>query len=318
MKVWALAPNESWICDRFVDEWNSLSGFGTPDPISADVIWLLSDWVWNQVPLSVLTSGKPIIASIHHLVPDKFGPSQLSDFVARDRYVTAYHVPCKKTETQVRDVLNRIGVSKQIFTQPFWVNGDVWRSIADSGSIRKSLGIESHEIACGSFQRDTEGADLVSPKLEKGPDLFCDAIIGIRDRNPQMALKVVLAGWRRQYVIRRLRDASIPFVYEERPSLERVNELYNALDAYIVAARYEGGPQAIVECAAIGVPIVSRDVGLAAEILHSSVISDDLVSAFYSMDDAMTTEHAMRNVSRLLIPDGFEPFKEFFSKLVKQ
>ena len=28
----------------------------------------------------------------------------------------------------------------------------------------------------GSFQRDTEGYDLKTPKLSKGPDIFCDIV----------------------------------------------------------------------------------------------------------------------------------------------
>ena len=46
-----------------------------------------------------------------------------------------------------------------------------------------------------------------------------------------------------------------------------LNELYNCLDLYIVASRFEGGPQSILECANTK-PIVSTNVGVAAEILH--------------------------------------------------
>ena len=50
-------------------------------------------------------------------------------------------------------------------------------------------------------------------------------------------------------------------------SFEEINELYNILNLYIVASRYEGGPQSILECSLTRTPIISTDVGIASEIL---------------------------------------------------
>ena len=50
-------------------------------------------------------------------------------------------------------------------------------------------------------------------------------------------------------------------------SFKELNELYNLLNLYVVSSRYEGGPQAIMECALIKTPIISTDVGIASEIL---------------------------------------------------
>ena len=57
----------------------------------------------------------------------------------------------------------------------------------------------------GSFQRDTEGHDLKSPKLIKGPDIFIEIIKKIKNKN----LKVVLTGKRRQYVIKKLNELKV-------------------------------------------------------------------------------------------------------------
>ena len=39
-------------------------------------------------------------------------------------------------------------------------------------NLRDKYGISNNDYLVGSFQRDTEGKDLVSPKLSKGPDQF--------------------------------------------------------------------------------------------------------------------------------------------------
>ena len=56
--------------------------------------------------------------------------------------------------------------------------------------------------------------------------------------------------------------------------LSVLNELYNILDLYIVASRFEGGPQSIYECALTKTPIISTDVGVANLILSENSIFD--------------------------------------------
>lgn len=269
MKVFLLAPRESWIVDRFTIEWYADNyDITVGDPRVADVIWLVADWAWDQLPYQLLKQKK-VLTSVHHIVPDKFGDEELANFVARDEITDAYHVPCEKTAQQVRDILSKIGSNKTIHVRPFWVNESLWRPVAKHDA-RASLGLDQDLFYVGSFQRDTEGKDLVSPKLEKGPDQFCDIVIKLHSESKDVA--VLLGGWRRQYVVNRLGAAGVPYVYKELPNFETIRKMYAALDMYVVAARYEGGPQSIVECAAMDVPIVSTDVGLAAEILDSRCI----------------------------------------------
>ena len=65
---------------------------------------------------------------------------------------------------------------KKIKQVPFWVNQNLWFSLGKD-KIREKYGFKKDSYLVGSFQRDTEGADLASPKLENGPDLFCDYVI---------------------------------------------------------------------------------------------------------------------------------------------
>ena len=90
--------------------------------------------------------------------------------------------------------------------------------------------------------------------------------------------------------------------------------MYNACDLYVVGSRCEGGPQAILECAATKTPIVSTDVGIASEILSDScVFNVDNHTYFPSVDDV---EHAYNTVaSRSLDLDL--GYIEFFKSLIK-
>ena len=48
--------------------------------------------------------------------------------------------------------------------------------IEDKKFLRKKFGVAEDSFLVGSFQRDTEGSDLISPKLIKGPDRFIEIV----------------------------------------------------------------------------------------------------------------------------------------------
>jgi glycosyltransferase involved in cell wall biosynthesis len=192
--------------------------------------------------------------------------------------------------------------TKPIHLIPYWVNQNVWiRQPRDQA--RAALGFDNEAYLIGSFQRDTEGRDLVSPKLEKGPDRFCDAVIELAKTRP---VEVVLSGWRRQYVMRRLDEAHVKFRLFEKVSLPVMAQLYSALDLYIVSSRYEGGPQALLECAVMGVPIVSTPVGMANMLLAPESIGEDVARL------EPNTAHALESVTPMMLPQGFARYRELF------
>ena len=308
MKIFALKPSENWICDRFVEEWKTnFPSLNTDNPQEADIIWLLADWCWDQINPELL-SQKKVVATVHHIVPEKFDEKEKRNFLIRDRVINCYHVPCKKTRDQIRGLTD-----KPIHTFPFWVNQAIWKKKKeDKSETRKKFGINEESFLIGSFQRDTEGSDLISPKLEKGPDLLFDAIKKLSEIKEEK-VEVLLAGWRRQYIIQRLEEANIKYYYFELPKLETINDFYNCLDLYIVSARYEGGPQAIVECALVQTPIVSTDVGLASEIL-----SEKSIFKPGNIDLAQPDpEYALNAVSKIMMPRGFFPFMKMLQDLNK-
>jgi glycosyltransferase involved in cell wall biosynthesis len=301
IKVWISPAQENWICDRFLDEWSAYAPTRVvKHPADADVLWVLAGWKWNQVHPALLASKKVVVTQ-HHIVPDKFDQASWD---ARDLIVDAYHVPCQKTYEQVRE-----HTDKPIHVIPFWVNQHIWRPL-DRDKCREKHALPLDRYLVGSFQRDTEGSDLKTPKLEKGPDIFCDVVEKMAQSRDD--LEVVLAGWRRQYVKRRLDAAGIRYHYFDRPTQEYINDLYNALDLYIVSSRYEGGPQAIVECALTETPIVSTDVGIASEILAPSAIYKT------SPGRTKTDEAYARSAVRPLeVPQGFDPFVKMLTGMVR-
>ena len=126
-------------------------------------------------------------------------------------------------------------------------------------------------------------------------------------------VEVVLAGWRRQYVINRLKEAKIKYHYFEWASFELLNKLYNCLDLYVVSSRYEGGPQAIVECALTKTPILSTNVGIADLILDKESIYD--FNHIVNLKAKPNVDVAYKNVQKYKMPDGFKPFNDRFSNL---
>jgi len=312
-KVFVLPPIEDWVVDRLVNEWNN----DNPDisvsvPQDADVIWLIADWCWTQLPESFLQSKK-VITTIHHIVPEKFGHNEKLEFAARDKFTTVYHVPNEYTREFIR-----IYTNKPIQIIPYWANQNIWKVTGTKRDLREKHCLPQDDFLIGSFQRDTEGRDLVSPKLEKGPDLLANYIINCHEsihRSPFMPascvppqIHVVLAGWRRQYIIKRLEQAGISYTYFERPTQSVINDLYQTLDLYPVTARYEGGPQSLVECGLLNVPVISRPVGIADVVLSARAINISLSLA----------QPEVPNIRDLILPHGYVPFRNLIQDLLCQ
>lgn len=300
-KVFVLPPSEDWIVDRFVKEWNEDNlDISVSHPKDADVIWLLADWAWKQLYHHGWLNGKKVLTTVHHIVPEKFDEISRQDFLARDKITSVYHVYNEKTREFIKEF-----TKKEIHLIPYWANQKIWKPsrVETKEALRKKYGLPLDAYVIGSFQRDTEGHDLISPKLEKGPDLLADFLDIENKRRPN--LHVVLAGWRRQYLISRLKKSQISFSYFERPEHRVVNDLYQTLDLYPVTARCEGGPQALIECGLLNIPVISRDIGIASQVLSKDSINDDVSLATPSIP----------NVEEWKLPIGYEPYRKLLSSI---
>ena len=247
MKIYLSNINESWIVDRVKEEWiNNNKDITTSKIADADIVWIISPWLWKKIPKKYL-KNKIVVCSIYHFDGSY---KERNEFIKRDKFVNFYHVISENTKTQISHLTD-----KSIQSIPFWVNNQIFFNIDDKKSLREKYNIPNNSYLIGSFQRDTEGKDLVSPKLIKGPDRFLEIVKNLYRENKD--LQVLLTGKRRNYLINKFKEFDIPYIYFEMTDFTTLNELYNCLDLYIVTSRIEGGPQAILECGITKTPIIS-------------------------------------------------------------
>ncbi|MBI3021862.1 MAG: glycosyltransferase family 4 protein [Candidatus Omnitrophica bacterium] len=182
------------------------------------------------------------------------------------RKVRRFIVPNTTTKHKVLecgvepDIVHLIpnGVDTKVFT-PSGMDANRQR-------IRTQLGVPLDAFVVGSFQRD--GDDQGNPKLIKGPDILVETLAAVHARRPVVAL---LTGSGRTYVRRRLDELGVPHVYQWLQDLRELPAMYHAIDAYLITSREEGGPTALRESMASGVPVVSTRMGLAADLIKHEV-----------------------------------------------
>ena len=302
-KIYINKAKENWVVDRFRSEWNEYN-YKTVNSIyskNVKIIWIIAPWTWRKLSTTRLNNQK-VICTIHHIDEDKFDNEAKEEFYNRDKTVDAYHAISEATKKQIQKLTD-----KKIYTIPFWINQNIFTQLSNKLEIRNEYSIDEEAYLIGSFQRDTEGYDLKSPKLSKGPDRFLNLIdnISLQKNN----LQILLTGKRRNYLIEELKKRKIKFYYHEMVDFKTLNKLYNTLDLYLVTSRYEGGPQAILECGITRTPILSTRVGIAPEILHEKSI--------FSMENFNKAEpdldFAYNKSSQLKIPTGFRKFNKMFS-----
>jgi glycosyltransferase involved in cell wall biosynthesis len=135
---------------------------------------------------------------------------------------------------------------------------------------RRAFGLPEDAFVVGSFQKDGVGwGEGLEPKLIKGPDVLVEAVVRARERIPE--LTVLLTGPARGFVKAGLERAGVPYRHALLPDVDAVAGAYDAIDVCVVASRDEGGPRAVLEAMATGVPLVTTRVGQAADLVVPGV-----------------------------------------------
>lgn len=177
------------------------------------------------------------------------------------------------THDEMRDLVLSSGIDPaKVFRIRIGVDPDLFpeQTPALRTEARRSLGLPQSAYVVGSFQKDGVGwGEGAEPKLIKGPDVLVDALTLLHERRPE--LHVLLSGPARGYVRAELRRLGIPYVHRRPERYEDIAQLYQALDAYAVPSRQEGGPKSVLESMASGVPIVSTRVGQATDLIVDGV-----------------------------------------------
>ena len=304
MKIFLTNLNESWVVDRFREDWyDQNEDISTKDIKNSDIIWIISPWLWKKVPKKYL-KNKRVICSIYHVDNPEQKLTGIENFDKLNSLTNEFHVISKKTLNDLKLITD-----KKITSIPFWINDKVFYPLHNRDKIRAKYNIKKSDFVIGSFQRDSEGSNVSQPKLIKGPDRLVEIYKHYKNINPN--LTILLTGKRRDFIINELKKAKINFIYKEMVNFEELNELYNCLDLYVIASRKEGGPQAILECAITKTPVVSTDVGVANEILSPQSIFD--MSNF--QDAKPDINFALESVKKHTIKNSFENFKKMFNSV---
>jgi len=172
------------------------------------------------------------------------------------------------THSYMKDIILDSGIApEKVFQIPIAVNCDFFRpqSLEAKKKFRSCYDIPQDAVLVGSFQKDGHGwGEGLQPKLIKGPDVFLDVIRIMKRTIPE--LFVLLSGPARGYVKNGLHELNVPYKHIYLEHYPEIYQLYQCLDLYIVASRQEGGPKAVLESMASGVPLVTTRVGQAMDL----------------------------------------------------
>ncbi len=200
---------------------------------------------------------------------------------------------------------------------PYAIDESLFYPIPDRAALRRKYGVPEDAYVVGNFHRDSEGADLSRPKFQKAPETLVAILRAVRNMGAQP--HVLLVGPRRHWIREALTREGISFTFVGRNDVsgddfsvnilprEQLNELYNVCDLYLVASRWEGGPQSAMEAAAARIKILSYPLGVAADILEKESLFDvpsqaagkivrdiregDLSSTLNSQQNRLLTHH---------------------------
>jgi glycosyltransferase involved in cell wall biosynthesis len=172
-------------------------------------------------------------------------------------------------------------------------------------AARAALGIPTSAFVVGSFLKDGVGMDEgLEPKLLKGPDTLVDVVSRLHTSIPE--LFVLLTGPARGYVKRELERLGVPYRHAALDTRAELAGPYHATDVCLVTSRQEGGPKAVLESLATGVPLVSTCVGQTPELVvddESGLLADvddvdALTAAVTRVRDDAALRGRLRNAGR--------------------
>lgn len=200
---------------------------------------------------------------------DEGSRNMLKTISLHHEQIDRIQVSCRFMEEVILDT----GIDpRKVFLIPIGVNGNYFTRTTSElkSAVRRELGIPEQATVIGSFQKDGTGwGDGLEPKLIKGPDIFLNALAILKADIPD--LFVLLTGPARGYVKKGLEAMNIPYAHRYLNDYREISRYFNALDAYIISSRDEGGPKAVLEAMASGVPLISTKVGQATDLVNHGI-----------------------------------------------
>jgi glycosyltransferase involved in cell wall biosynthesis len=214
--------------------------------------------------------GNRIGVSYFHGRPDTPGMPEFDECFATLRRRHGDIDRVQVTNRAMEALLLETGIApEKVHRIPIGIDADAFSlcTAESKAQARKELDVPSSAFVVGSFQKDGVGwGDGLEPKLIKGPDTLLDTLERVRARVPELV--VLLTGPARGYVRSGLERRGIPHQHVLLPDIDSVASAYDAIDVCLVTSRDEGGPRAVLEAMATGVPLVSTRVGQGADLVR--------------------------------------------------
>jgi glycosyltransferase involved in cell wall biosynthesis len=218
----------------------------------------------NLIPyryLNFISNTNSLVCSVFHIDPDNRNIHELLKIQKRFEY---FHCSSSITVKAMID----LGFDKiKIIRIPLGVDTKIFKeaSLREKMRLRKKFNLPQERIIIGSFQKDGQGWDDGNiAKLIKGPDIFVETIKLLKNINPFL----LLSGPARGYIKKLLDESGIEYRHIFLDDYEKISELYQVLDLYLISSRVEGGPKSLLESLAVGIPVVSTPVGMAPDVTN--------------------------------------------------
>jgi glycosyltransferase involved in cell wall biosynthesis len=174
------------------------------------------------------------------------------------------------TNGAMEELILETGIAREkLHRIPIGIDTEAFRprTAASRAAARRALDLPESAFVVGSFQKDGVGwGDGLEPKLIKGPDTLLEVARLVHERVPELV--VLLTGPSRGFVRAGLERLGIPHRHVLLPDVDAVAQAYEAIDVCMVTSRDEGGPRAVLEAMATGVPLVTTRVGQAPELVR--------------------------------------------------
>ena len=224
--------------------------------------WGTVNYLIGYRRLSYLSKTNKHVALFTHFVPND---KRIKLFPILNKIVDIWHTPNSLTWKTLIDM----GFDREkVVIMPIGVDLEKFKRVNHKQKLqlREKFNLPKDKIIIGSFQKDGAGwGKGLEPKMVKGPDIFCEVVKKI---NEVYDIHVLLTGPARGYVKKKLEDYQIPYTHLFLKNYLDIVECYNVLDLYIVSSRSEGGPKALMESLATGIPLVTTNMGMAPDIIE--------------------------------------------------
>lgn len=212
-----------------------------------DVIHVLTQHGYSELPLP---EDKARVGTIHHVVDwDELSPITRADAL------------CYVADEWKIYLLEHGTPAERLFEIRNGVDAGVFSPQLGTLEARRQLGLPDDAYLVGFFAKASS-----DDGGRKGVDVLVRTLDLLREGGCKVRLLITGPGW--SGVVRALQATGIPVTHFPFLAPEQMPVAYNALDAYLITSRVEGGPVPLLEAMASGVPVVTTQVGIVPQIVN--------------------------------------------------